>query len=87
MASNDERQFNVIHGRHRSMTIPWGLAQVLYPAYGPGQSLERIHERGGFSLGELGLLAVDNYHDGHPRLKRMPLLDLYEAALRGGSDA
>lgn len=75
-----ERRFNVMVGRG-STTIPWGLATLLYPAYGHSQTLERIHERGGFSLGEIGLLSVDNYHDGHPRLKRMPLLELYECAL------
>lgn len=64
-------------------SIPWGLAEILYPAYGHDQSLERLAERGGFGRSELGMLAADCYAGpGHPRLKRMPLLTLYEMAKR-----
>lgn len=67
--------------------IPWGLAEILYPAYGFDQTLQRMHERGGFSRNELGMLAADCYGSNpgqvRPRLKRMPLLDLYEMAKRG----
>lgn len=67
--------------------IPWGLAKLLYPAYGHGETLERLHERGGFGRGELGQLAVDAYggersYDRHGRLPRWPLLDLYDMARR-----
>lgn len=61
--------------------IPWGLAEILHPAYGHGQTLERLAERGGFGRKELGMLAVDAYGP-RPRLRRMPLLDLYEMARR-----
>ena len=65
--------------------IPWGLAEILYPAYGHGQSLERLAERGGFGRGELGMLAADCYGGRtRPRLARPPLLDLYDMARRAG---
>jgi hypothetical protein len=67
---------------HGIRAIPWGLAEILYPAYGHDQTLERLAERGGFSRRELGALAVDAYTPRHPRLQRMPLLELYEAAKR-----
>lgn len=69
--------------------IPWGLAERLYPAYGHGQTLERLAERGGFGRGELGLLAVGMYSGSKrisgPFASRYPLLDLYleNARLRG----
>lgn len=67
--------------------IPWGLAELLYPAYGHDQTLERLAERGGFGRRELGALAVDAYdsmsgHERPGRLKRWPLLDLYDMARR-----
>lgn len=62
------------------IAIPWGLAEILYPAYGHGQTLEELARRGGFGRGEIGMLAADCYTKGHPRLKRMPLLDLYDMA-------
>ncbi len=65
--------------------IPWGLAEILYPAYGHDQTLERLAERGGFGRSELGMLAADCYSRGHPRLARPPLLDLYEMAKRGSA--
>lgn len=40
------------------LAIPWGLAEILYPAYGHDQSLERLAERGGFGRGELGQSAA-----------------------------
>jgi hypothetical protein len=66
--------------RVRPTAIPWELAEILYPAYGHSQTLERLSERGGFSWGELGALAADNYTPD-PRLRRPPLLDLYEMAV------
>lgn len=71
--------------------VPWGLAEVLYAVYAAdghgGQSLERLAERGGFGRGELGMLAVGMYGaDGRRPVRgyerRMPILDLYEAARR-----
>ena len=66
--------------------ILWGLAEILYTAYGSDQTLERLHERGGFGRGELGMLAVGMY-DGAKRVTRgfettFPLLDIYHAARR-----
>lgn len=75
----DERPFPIQDGQVRA--IPWGLAEILYPAYGHDQTLERLAERGGFGRGELGMLAADNY-GGRPRLPRPPLLGLYERASR-----
>jgi hypothetical protein len=64
--------------------IPWGLAEILYPAYGHDQTLERLHERGGFGRAELGMLAVGMY-SGARQVTRgfetsFPLLDLYLTA-------
>jgi hypothetical protein len=69
---------------NRPRSIPWELAEILYPAYGHDQSLERLAERGGFGWRELGLLSVDDYHQDRPRLARPPLLDLYEMAVARG---
>jgi hypothetical protein len=70
--------------------IPWGLAEILYPVYaaaGHGsQSLETLAKRGGFGRGEIGMLAVGAYNSEQGRRatrgyeRRMPILDLYEAA-------
>jgi hypothetical protein len=61
--------------------IPWGLMEILYPAYGHDQTMERLAERGGFGRKELGSLACDAYSgSGRPRLARMPLLTLYDLA-------
>lgn len=81
----DERPFPVQHsGEVRA--IPWGLAELLHPAYGHDQTLERLAERSGFGRGELGMLAVGMYGDGR-RITRgfqrsFPLLDLYASAVR-----
>lgn len=83
---DDERPYPMQEERQRRgltvRAIPWGLAEMLHPAYGHGQSLERMAERGGFGRAELGALASDTYSPGG-RLDRMPLLDLYEMAKRG----
>jgi hypothetical protein len=66
--------------------IPWGLAEMLYPAYGSHeQTLERLAERGGFGRYELGLLAVGMYNHAAgtrtviraPWQRNFPLLDIY----------
>lgn len=84
---DDERPCPIQDRSGQLRAIPWGLAEILYPAYGCGQTLERLAERGGFGRGELGMLAADCYSGSAdrswPRLARMPLLDLYEAAKRG----
>lgn len=82
---DDERPCLIQDEAGQTSAIPWGLAEILYPAYGHDQSLERLHERGGFGRGELVLLAADCYAGGaqgkaRPRLRRMPLLDLYDMA-------
>jgi hypothetical protein len=50
------RMFNM----QRGPNIPWWLAEVIYAAYseryGKSQSLERLHERGGFSWKEVEFL-------------------------------
>lgn len=69
---------------NRLRAIPWGLAEMLYPAYGHDQTLERLAERGGFGRGEIGMLAMDCYNARRPRLLRPPLLDLYDMAKRAG---
>lgn len=84
---DDERPCNVQDRGSGVRAIPWGLAEILYPAYGHDQTLERLHERGGFGRGELGMLAVDAYgdersYDRPGRLGRWPLLDLYDMARR-----
>lgn len=81
----EERPFPVQdhEAGNRFLGIPWGLAEILYPAYGHDQTLERMGERGGFSRAELGALAADCYTRGRPRLRRPPLLDLYELAVSG----
>jgi hypothetical protein len=84
---DDERPCPV-QSRDGVRAIPWGLAEILYPAYGHRQTLERMAERGGFGRMELGALAVDGYDSmgnsgerpGH--LPRWPLLDLYDMARR-----
>lgn len=88
--SDDERPCLVQDSSGKVSAIPWGLAEILYPAYGHTQSLERLHERGGFGRGELGALAVDAYGGESAlrragRLPRWPLLDLYDMAKRGSS--
>lgn len=83
---DDERPCAIQDHSGQTRAIPWGLAEILYPAYGHDQTLERMAERGGFGRGELGMLACDQYGSGsriRPRLKRMPLLDLYDMAKRG----
>lgn len=90
----DERMC-AVQARGTGVTaIPWGLAELLHPAYGHDQTLERMHERGGFGRLELGALAVDGYSAlggggdrGQHRLQRWPILDLYEAAKRNGGTA
>ena len=67
--------------------IPWGLAEILYPAYGHDQSLEDLARRGGFGRMELGQLAVDAYggeraQDRRGRMHEWPLLTLYRMAKR-----
>lgn len=79
---DDERPCKVQDASGHVHAIPWGLAEILYPAYGHDQSLERLHERGGFGRGELGQLAVDAYGGRRGRLARWPLLDLYDMAKR-----
>lgn len=82
---DDERPYPVQDhdAGNQLRAIPWGLAEVLYPAYGHDQTLERMGERGGFGRGELGMLAADCYGGrGRPRLRRPPLLDLYDMATR-----
>lgn len=82
----DERPCPIQDHSGQTRAIPWGLAEILYPAYGSGQTLEELANRGGFERAELGLLAADCYisPDGRrPRLRRMPLLDLYDMARRG----
>lgn len=78
---DDERPCPIQDRAGQTRAIPWGLAEILYPAYGSGQTLERLAERGGFGRSELGMLAADNYSGTEdrprPRLSRMPLLDLY----------
>lgn len=86
---DDERPCPVQDGSHHVRAIPWGLAEILYPAYGHNQSLERMAERGGFGRGEIGQLAVDAYggeraYQSRGRLERWPLLDLYDMAVRNG---
>jgi hypothetical protein len=80
-----------VQSRDGVRAIPWGLAEILYPAYGHDQSLERMAERGGFGRMELGALAVDGYaalggggDRGQRKLGRWPLLDLYDMAKRNG---
>lgn len=83
---DDERPFPIQDDSGQVAAIPWGLAEILYPAYGRGQTLERLAERGGFGRSELGALASDCYSSSrHPRLARMPLLDLYDLARKGAS--
>lgn len=87
---DDERPCAIQDGAGQTRAIPWGLAEILYPAYGHAQTLERLHERGGFGRLELGLLAVDGYSANgesqiRPRLRRMPLLELYDMAKRGAA--
>lgn len=79
----DEERPCPIQDRFGISAIPWGLAEILYPAYGHSQKLERLAERGGFGRAELGQLAVDCYAP-RPRLARPPLLDLYDMAKRAG---
>lgn len=87
---DDERPCPV-QSRDDVRAIPWGLAQILYPAYGHDQTLERMAERGGFGRMEIGALVVDGYgalggggDRGQRRLARWPLLDLYDMARRNG---
>lgn len=84
---DDERPCAVQDNAGQIRAIPWGLAEILYPAYGHSQSLERMHERGGFGRAELGMLAADCYGSSpaqeRPRLKQMPLLTLYQMATQG----
>lgn len=65
--------------------IPWDLAEILYPGYGHSQTLERLAELGGFGWSELGALAADDYTRDRPRLRRPPLLDLWDMAMRAPS--
>lgn len=85
---DDERPCPIQDGRGGLQAIPWGLAEVLYRVYAVShgdQSLERLAQRGGFSRGELGKLAVGFYTSEPMRgyERRMPLLDIYELARRG----
>lgn len=83
---DDERPCPIQDSSGQTRAIPWGLAEILYPAYGHGQTLERLAQRGGFSRAELGMLAADCYSGtpdrARPRLRRMPLLDLYDLTKR-----
>lgn len=88
---DDERPCPVQDPSNVVRAIPWGLAEILYPAYGHDQTLERMAERGGFGRGELGQLAVDAYgaesaYRRPGRLKRWPLLDLYDLARRASTE-
>jgi len=51
-----ERRFNMTNGP----SIPWSLAEALYAGYsarhGTSQSLERLHERGGFGWEEIAFM-------------------------------
>ncbi len=76
----DERPFPIQDATRQYRSIPWSLAEFVYPAYGHDQTLERLAERGGFSRKEIGMLSVDLYHDTRPRLQRMPLLDIFALA-------
>lgn len=83
---DDERPCPIQDETGQTRAIPWGLAEILHPAYGHGQTLERMAERGGYGRAELGMLAADCYGSQdrpRPRLQRMPLLDLYDMAKRG----
>jgi hypothetical protein len=81
---DDEKPCPVQDDAGQIKAIPWGLAEILYPAYGHGQTLEHLAERGGFGRSELGSLAADCYSGNrNPQLRRMPLLDLYEMAKAG----
>ena len=66
MSEGDNKPFNIqghygIDNWHdnnvHKCTVPWWLAEIAYEyyaeQYGRQQSLERLHERGGFSRGEL----------------------------------
>lgn len=84
-AVEQEIQFHIQDEAKQVKSIPWGLAEILFPAYGSGQSLKRLDERGGFGRMELGLLACDGYVGGmdgkpRPKLLEMPLLTLYKMA-------
>jgi hypothetical protein len=82
---DDERPCPIRDPARQVRAIPWGLAEILYPAYGRDQMLERIAERGGFGRGELGMLAADCYGSTsrpRPRLREMPLLTLYRMTKR-----
>lgn len=87
--ADPDRLFPVQDSQVRA--IPWSLAEILYPAYGHSQSIDDLSRRGGFSMGELGMLAADSYgtmrSGGHrqPRLSRPPLLDLYDRAVLGAA--
>lgn len=90
-ASDDERPFPVQDAAREVAAIPWGLAELLYPAYGHDQDLETIARRAGFGRRELGLLAVDAYGGGVDTGRRRgilggrwPILTLYELATRRG---
>jgi len=61
---DDNRPFPIQGGgagraRYGPCTIPWWLAEVAYAYYNsrwPGQTLERLAERGGFGRNELVML-------------------------------
>lgn len=83
----DERVMRVQDDRREVQGIPWGLAMILFPAYQRnGQDIERMHERGGFGRKELGALAVDCYIGNKSLCPRMPILDLYEAAMAANAE-
>lgn len=86
---DDERPCPVQDESHHVRAIPWGLAEILYPAYGHSQSLEGMAERGGFGRGEIGRRthprqAGERAYRSRGRLERWPLLDLYDMAVRNG---
>jgi hypothetical protein len=87
---DDERPCPIQDDAGQVRAIPWGLAELLYPAYGHSQSLETLANRGGFGRNELGMLAADCYSStparARPRLRQMPLLDLYDMARAASSN-
>lgn len=54
--SGEARLFAMQHGPY----IPWPLAEVIYEAYaaqyGTDQSIEKMHDRGGFSWREVEII-------------------------------
>jgi hypothetical protein len=70
-AGGEQRLFAMQHGPF----IPWALAELIYEAYsslyGPGQSIERMHERGGFSWREVEIIFSDLARRHPKKLEQM----------------